>query len=119
MVSSGSPVAPEAGQASGCSSPLTKLASGEARKATAAATSSGRPARPLGLARAAWRSSAVLEAVAIQPGATLFTVMPLFATSSARPMLQPTRPALAALYAASPGLLPRVPVVEATLTIRP
>src|SRR3546814_6081253 len=63
----------------------------DARNATTAATSSGRPARPIGVYPAALASSAVVDPVVIQPGATLFTVIPCWATSSARLMLIPTR----------------------------
>src|SRR5260370_40885120 len=52
----------------------------------AAATSSGRPGRPMGVFLPAMISCCVEDAVSIQPGATAFTVIPLRATFNSRPL---------------------------------
>ncbi len=72
----------------------------EARNATTSATSSGVPGRPAGVLAPARSSSSVDEPVAIQPGATLFTVTPRGPSSSANARVSPSTPAFAALYAA-------------------
>lgn len=56
----------------------------------------GTPGRPRGVFLPAMISYLVEDAVSIQPGATAFTVIPRRATSSARPRVSPTMPALAA-----------------------
>src|SRR5262249_30531086 len=99
--------------------PVMYAASRDARKHTAAATSSGVPARPTGVYRAASRSDSVLEAVAIHPGATPLIVIPLRAVSSATARIIPSIPAFAAPYALEPMLLTSGPVTELTFTIRP
>src|SRR6202140_5289381 len=99
--------------------PVTYDADSQARNAIAAATSSGRPGRPTGVFLPAIISSAVEDAVSIQPGATAFTVIPLRATSIARLRVSPIMPALAALYAVARGLLTSGPVTDETFTIRP
>jgi hypothetical protein len=48
----------------------------------------------------------------------LLMVMPWFAVSKAMLRLIPIMADLAALYAASPGMLPKVPVVDETLMMR-
>src|ERR1700730_2396583 len=50
--------------------PVMYEAAGEAKKHIAAATSSGVPARPIGVCRPAMRSTSVDDAVSIHPGAT-------------------------------------------------
>jgi hypothetical protein len=70
--------------------PVTNRLSSEAREETTSATSSGAPRRP----RAVWLSrrrtvsafcrTAALPSVAIQPGATAFTVMPRGPSSAAK-----------------------------------
>ena len=64
-------------------------------------------------------SSSVEDAVAIQPGATAFTVTPCGASSSARPRISPSIPPFAAPYGPAPGIAVRGPVIEETMTIRP
>src|SRR3954452_11677391 len=99
--------------------PVTYEAAGEARKAISAATSSGVPGRPTGVFAPARSSSSVEDAVAIQPGATLLTVMPLGPSSSARARVSPSTPALAAPYAAECSRATYGPVTDETFTIRP
>ena len=77
----------------GMQAPVTQLALGEQRKATTAATSSGRPKRPIGISRrtksaipcgsARWRRSQPPPGNQIEPGATLLTRMLSFARSRA------------------------------------
>jgi len=76
--------------------PVMYEASGEARKHTAAATSSAVPARPTGVWSAATRSTSVEDAVAIHPGATALIVIPSRAVSSATARIIPSIAALAA-----------------------
>jgi len=59
------------------------------------------------------------DPVAIQPGATPFTVIPWRATSKHRDRVSPNIPAFAAAYPASNAMPVTGPVVEATLTMRP
>src|SRR5712675_1835501 len=94
-------------------------AAGDARKATAAATSSGVPARPIGVCSPAIRSDSVDDAVAIHPGATALMVLPSSALSSATARIIPSIAAFAAPYADDPRLLTSGPVTEDTLTMRP
>src|SRR6266478_5835584 len=82
--------------------PVMYEASGEARKQTAAATSSGVPARPSGVCRAAIFSDSVEDAVAIQPGAMPLMVIPSPAVSMATARIMPSIAAFAAPYAAEP-----------------
>ena len=77
------------------------------------------PGRPAGVRAPAAISSGDEDAVAIQPGATAFTVTPRGASSSAIPRISPSMPALAAPYAAEPGSAVRGPVIEETITMRP
>ncbi len=75
-----------------------KLASSEARKATAFATSSGCPNLPSGViwmpqSLSSWGRSAV-SSVSMNPGATALTVMLRPPTSLARALVRPMRPAL-------------------------
>src|SRR5712664_4360177 len=64
-------------------------------------------------------SDSVEEAVAIQPGATPLMVIPSPAVSMATARFMPSIAALAAPYAAEPGLLTSGPVTEVTFTMRP
>ena len=57
--------------------------------------------------------------MAIQPGATAFTVTPWGASSSASPRISPSMPAFAAPYGPAPGIAVRGPVIDETITIRP
>ena len=75
-------------------------ASSAAKKATARATSSLCPKRPMGMdfrraSRAASGSTAVIS-VSIKPGATRFTVTLRLASSLAMDLLMPMSPALLA-----------------------
>src|ERR1700724_18099 len=99
--------------------PVMYEALGEARKHTAAATSAGVPARPMGVCRPAIRSDSVEDAVAIQPGATALMVIPSSAVSNATARIMPSIAAFAAPYAAEPRLLTKGPVTEETFTMRP
>src|SRR5260221_8949497 len=85
----------------------------------AAATSSGVPARRMGVARAAIFSDSVEEAVCIQPGATALKVTPCSAISRAVARIIPSMADFAAPYAAEPGELTSGPVTEETFTMRP
>src|SRR5882762_2535529 len=76
--------------------PVMYEAAGDARKATAAATSSGVPARPIGVCSPAIRSDSVEDAVAIHPGATPLMVIPSTALSSATARIIPSIAAFAA-----------------------
>src|ERR1043166_4422501 len=81
-------------------SPVMNEASGEARKATAAATSSGLPKRPIGVicrttSSEAAGTSAVMS-VSMKPGATALTVAPFLANSRASVLVRAMRPPLAA-----------------------
>src|ERR1700737_1729592 len=99
--------------------PVMYEADGEAKKHTAAATSSGVPARPIGVCSPATRSASVDDAVAIQPGATALIVIPSSPVSSATARIIPSMAAFAAPYAPDPRLLTRGPVTEDTFTMRP
>ena len=78
--------------------PVIYADSSDARKQTAAATSSAVPSRLSGIcvSIAEWAdsSTAVVMSVSIIPGATTFTVMPRLATSRASAFENPTSPAL-------------------------
>src|SRR5699024_7468146 len=80
--------------------PVMYAAPGPARKATASATSSGRPVRPAGTApRAACLAASGMAAVisvSMKPGATALTVTPRAANSLARLLVRPISPALLA-----------------------
>src|SRR5262245_8634555 len=77
--------------------PVIYDASSDARKATAAATSSTVPSRPSGICAAqsacACSVTARVMSVSIMPGATALTVMLRDATSCARALTKPMRPA--------------------------
>src|SRR5690606_9407035 len=77
--------------------PVIYAASSDARKHTAAATSSGDPIRPTGICadQSVWAPSVsdFVISVSISPGATTFTVTLREATSRARALLKPIRPA--------------------------
>ena len=79
-------------------SPVMYEAPGEARKATAAATSSGVPKRRSGIrpriSSAATSRMARVIALSMTPGATALTRMPLDASSTARARVNPSRPGL-------------------------
>src|SRR5882762_11637981 len=94
-------------------------AAGDARKATAAATSSGVPARPIGVCSPAICSDSVDDAVAIHPGATPLIVIPSSAVSNATARIIPSTAAFAAPYAEDPRLLTSGPVTDETFTMRP
>src|SRR3984893_14141876 len=99
--------------------PVMYEAAGEAKKQTAAAISSGVPARPIGVCSPAMRSISVDDAVAIHPGATALIVMPSSAVSNATARIIPSIAAFAAPYAAEPRLLTSGPVTDETFTMRP
>ncbi len=95
--------------------PLIATASGEARKATATATSSGSSARPSGICAtsaasacsssrsvaAAIRSTARrIMSVRTKAGQTAFAVTPVPVTSAATARISPTAACFAAVYAA-------------------
>src|SRR5215472_16028845 len=110
--------------------PVTKAAWSEARNAIIAATSSGVPKRPIGIAFARSRKPVsrsspysrrlVLSAreVRIGPGHTALTVMPKGARSRASDRVKPTIAAFEAAWVArlAPGLNA---AFDDTLTIRP
>src|SRR5215218_4675693 len=77
--------------------PVIYDASSEARKHTAAATSSGVPSRPSGIcsdqSRFALSTSPRVISVSISPGATTFTVIPREAISRASDLHKPIKPA--------------------------
>ena len=80
--------------------PVMYPASSLARNATALATSSAAPMRPIGIVDsvvvlAAYGMAAVMS-VAIKPGATALTVTPREASSLARDFVMPMTPALLA-----------------------
>ena len=80
--------------------PVMYPAASDARKHTAAATSSGVPKRPSGIADAqlAWASVLMsrVMSVSMSPGATTFTVIDREATSRASAFEKPMTPAFAA-----------------------
>src|SRR6185436_15776959 len=87
-----------------------KLARSDARNTTAAANSSGVPIRPTGVSamRCLIMSGRALESssmrsVAMNPGQTLFTVMPSLATSSDSALANPRTPARAVDDRIKPG----------------
>src|SRR3981081_4927685 len=98
--------------------PVMYEAAGEAKKQTAAATSSGVPARPIGVCSPAIRSDSVDDAVAIHPGATALMVIPSSALSSATARIIPSIAAFAAPYADDPLLLTSGPRTEYAQTTR-
>ena len=75
-------------------------AAGEARNATASATSSGAPIRPSATpCRYSWNASGGVPAwrsTGIQPGSTVFTVIPYGPSSRAQDRVSPCMAALAA-----------------------
>src|SRR6266436_5149889 len=123
---SGSPVQAVKPPSTTNDAPVIKDASSEARNSTVLAISSASPIRPSGCA-APWtrrkssarslpRSSGAR--VLIAPGQTQFTLMLCFAFSSAAERVRLITPALAALYDDIPQS-PRVPEIDAVLTIAP
>src|SRR6478672_10692092 len=96
--------------------PLTKDASSEARKATAFATSSGRPTRPRGvMATKADRSSpspAWTPSVSMMPGTTALTRTPEGPYSLAQVLVSWSSAALLEPYAAAPGRPLRAAIVD-------
>src|SRR5258708_39842536 len=96
-----------------------KDAPGKARKKIAGGTTWGVRGRRSGVCSAAIFSELVDEPVEIQPGATPLMVIPSPAVSIATARIMPSIAALAAPYAADPGLLTSGPVTEVTFTIRP
>src|SRR5262245_18894894 len=102
--------------------PVLKEHSSEASQATSAATSSGRPTRPMGIFET--RRSTVLRSICwsnsvpITAGATALTRMPRVATSFATALVRPITPALAVEYGTRVGL-PSLPAIAAMLMMRP
>src|SRR6266852_4357084 len=91
--------------------PVTKSASGEAKKATALAISSGWPRRRNGTARVmasmiraplSPEVTCLSKAVSVGPGQTTLTLILDRASSRARVLEKPITPALQAEYTASP-----------------
>ena len=75
--------------------PVMYEAPGDASHAIAEAISSGRPLRPSGTSSPSCASCGSCDPVAIHPGATALTVMPLRASSIASPRVNPSTPAFA------------------------
>src|SRR3984893_17787725 len=105
--------------------PVMKEASSEARKAIAAAISSGLASLRNGMALTRASPSlglafevAAMSGVYLWAGQTTFTRRPWRAVSRATPLEKPMIPALAPEYTPSP-LEPTRPASELTLTMRP
>src|SRR5690606_35485877 len=107
----------------GSRTPLMYSEAGDRRKTIAAATSAGRPTRPMGLRAmtadpSGDSSRALVRGVSTMPGATALARMPR-GRVSARCRVYPAIPAFAAGYHAV-GPTPRIaPATEATLTTVP
>src|SRR3712207_6511430 len=78
--------------------PVMYDAAGEHRNEIAAATSSGVPGRPIGVAKPCFSSTSVEAPVWMMPGATALTVMPSATSSIASARVRPTTPDFAAAY---------------------
>ena len=103
----------------GGATPSTRLAAGLHNQRAAAATSSGRPGRPIGWSRiisfiaSGWFSiMSAAMGVSIKPGQTALMRMPSGAESIAALLVSPMTPCLVAWYVARPACPTRPPREE-------